>query len=125
MQLVEQGRLALDAPIEAVLPHLAARQVLDGFVPVRHTVPMLSIRTETDTEATGAEAFDARVRREPKRIAIAARRISSRRRSDPNASSARRTALLRPPVVGAPNRKPVRPSSMAGDCAASARGRPS
>jgi len=33
-------------------------------VPVRHAVPMLSIRTETDTEASGAVAFDARVRRE-------------------------------------------------------------
>ncbi len=32
--------------------------------PVRHVVPMLSIRTETDTQASGAEAFDARVRRE-------------------------------------------------------------
>ena len=31
MQLVEQGRLALDAPIAAVLPHLADRQVLAGF----------------------------------------------------------------------------------------------
>jgi DNA ligase (NAD+) len=39
-------------------------EVLDGFLPVRHVVPMLSIRTETDTEASGAEAFDARVRRE-------------------------------------------------------------
>ena len=38
--------------------------VLDGFVAVRHAVPMLSIRTETDTEASGAIAFDARVRRE-------------------------------------------------------------
>jgi len=38
--------------------------VLDGLTPVRHVVPMLSIRTETDTEATGAEAFDARIRRE-------------------------------------------------------------
>ncbi|MDO9313424.1 MAG: NAD-dependent DNA ligase LigA [Burkholderiaceae bacterium] len=38
--------------------------VLDGFVAVRHAVPMLSIRTETDTEARGAIAFDARVRRE-------------------------------------------------------------
>jgi DNA ligase (NAD+) len=33
---------------------------------VRHAVPMLSIRTETDTEASGAAAFDARVRRELK-----------------------------------------------------------
>jgi len=40
--------------------------VLDAFAPVRHAVPMLSIRTETDTEASGAEAFDARIRRELK-----------------------------------------------------------
>ncbi|MDO5691480.1 MAG: NAD-dependent DNA ligase LigA [Pseudomonadota bacterium] len=40
--------------------------VLAGFTPVRHAVPMLSIRTETDTTAAGAEAFDARVRRELK-----------------------------------------------------------
>jgi DNA ligase (NAD+) len=39
-------------------------KILDGFAPVRHAVPMLSIRTETDTEATGAQNFDARVRRE-------------------------------------------------------------
>jgi DNA ligase (NAD+) len=38
--------------------------VLEGFVKVRHKVPMLSIRTETDIEATGARNFDARVRRE-------------------------------------------------------------
>jgi DNA ligase (NAD+) len=37
---------------------------LDAFATVRHRVPMLSIRTETDTESTGAEAFDARVRKE-------------------------------------------------------------
>lgn len=40
--------------------------VLESFTPVRHAVPMLSIRTETDTEATGAIAFDARIRRELK-----------------------------------------------------------
>jgi DNA ligase (NAD+) len=40
--------------------------ILKELVPVRHAVPMLSIRTETDTEATGAVAFDARVRRELK-----------------------------------------------------------
>jgi len=34
------------------------------FAAVRHKMPMLSIRTETDTEASGAENFDARVRRE-------------------------------------------------------------
>lgn len=37
---------------------------LPEFVPVQHRVPMLSIRTETDTEASGALAFDARVRKE-------------------------------------------------------------
>src|SRR3954470_21629171 len=31
MQLVEQGRLSLDAPIGQVLPDLAAPKVLDGF----------------------------------------------------------------------------------------------
>jgi DNA ligase (NAD+) len=39
----------------------AAREEL---VAVRHAVPMLSIRTETDTEDSGAEKFDARIRRE-------------------------------------------------------------
>lgn len=39
-------------------------QVLDAFTSVRHAVPMLSIRTETDTESTGALAFDTRVRKE-------------------------------------------------------------
>ncbi|MGC4062094.1 MAG: NAD-dependent DNA ligase LigA [Aquabacterium sp.] len=48
-----------DSPTQRVLG-----QVLEGLTPVRHAVPMLSIRTETDTEASGAEAFDARVRRE-------------------------------------------------------------
>ncbi|MFZ5526217.1 MAG: NAD-dependent DNA ligase LigA [Pseudomonadota bacterium] len=48
-----------DSPTQRVLG-----QVLDGFTPVRHAVPMLSIRTETDTEASGARNFDARVRRE-------------------------------------------------------------
>ncbi len=48
-----------DSPTQRVLG-----QVLDGFAPVRHAVPMLSIKTETDTEASGAVAFDGRVRRE-------------------------------------------------------------
>ncbi|MFN2643699.1 MAG: NAD-dependent DNA ligase LigA, partial [Burkholderiales bacterium] len=34
------------------------------LAPVRHELPMLSIRTETDTEDTGAASFDARIRRE-------------------------------------------------------------
>jgi len=36
----------------------------EGFAPVLHRVPMLSIRTETDTQPSGAEAFDARLRKE-------------------------------------------------------------
>ena len=51
--------LTPDSPTQRVLG-----KVLDGFQPVRHAVPMLSIRTETDTEPTGAANFDARVRRE-------------------------------------------------------------
>lgn len=38
-------------------------QPLPEFAPVRHAVPMLSIRTETDTGPQGARNFDARVRR--------------------------------------------------------------
>lgn len=38
--------------------------ILPEFAPVRHVVPMLSIRTETDTTENGARAFDASVRRE-------------------------------------------------------------
>ena len=49
----------VDSPTQRVLG-----RVLDGFTPVRHAVAMLSIRTETDTTAGGAEAFDTRVRRE-------------------------------------------------------------
>ncbi len=37
---------------------------LDGFTKIRHKVPMLSIRTETDITPAGASAFDARVRKE-------------------------------------------------------------
>ncbi|WP_374342192.1 NAD-dependent DNA ligase LigA [Azonexus sp.] len=37
---------------------------LAQFAPVAHDVPMLSIQTETDTDASGALNFDARVRRE-------------------------------------------------------------
>jgi DNA ligase (NAD+) len=39
-------------------------QALDSFASVRHAMPMLSIRTETDTEASGAQAFDTRIRKE-------------------------------------------------------------
>ena len=37
---------------------------LDQFASVRHAVPMLSIRTETDTQGSGAQNFDTRVRKE-------------------------------------------------------------
>ena len=50
-----------DSPTQRVIG-----AVMEGLAPVRHAVPMLSIHTETDTEASGAEAFDARVRRELK-----------------------------------------------------------
>jgi DNA ligase (NAD+) len=49
--------LTLDSPTQRV-----GGRVLDGFTPVRHAVPMLSIRTETDNEASGAFNFDTRVR---------------------------------------------------------------
>jgi DNA ligase (NAD+) len=64
LQALEAGHPELrtpDSPTQRV-----GGQVLDAFATVRHAVPMLSIRTETDTEASGAEAFDARVRRELK-----------------------------------------------------------
>ncbi|OHC71517.1 MAG: DNA ligase (NAD(+)) LigA [Rhodocyclales bacterium RIFCSPLOWO2_02_FULL_63_24] len=51
--------LTVDSPTQRV-----GGKPLPEFVQVRHAVPMLSIRTETDTEPTGARAFDARVRRE-------------------------------------------------------------
>ncbi len=51
--------LTPDSPTQRV-----GGQVLEAFAPVSHRVPMLSIRTETDTEASGAEAFDARIRKE-------------------------------------------------------------
>ena len=51
--------LSADSPTQRVLG-----QVLAGFQPVRHAVAMLSIRTETDTEPSGALNFDVRMRRE-------------------------------------------------------------
>ncbi len=51
--------LTADSPTQRV-----GGKPLDQFASVRHQVPMLSIRTETDTEATGAEGFDTRVRKE-------------------------------------------------------------
>jgi DNA ligase (NAD+) len=70
----EYDRLFRDLQgLEAAYPDLltscsptrrVAGRALEGFAPVRHAVAMLSIRTETDTTAEGARAFDARIRRE-------------------------------------------------------------
>jgi DNA ligase (NAD+) len=51
--------IAADSPTQRV-----GGQPLEAFMPVRHRVPMRSIRTETDTGPGGARAFDAQVRRE-------------------------------------------------------------
>jgi DNA ligase (NAD+) len=64
LQAIEAAHPALltaDSPTQRVIG-----QVLDGFKPVRHAVAMLSIRTETDTESSGAINFDTRVRKELK-----------------------------------------------------------
>jgi len=50
---------SVDSPTQRV-----GGRVLDAFATVRHRIPMLSIRTETDTESSGAQSFDTRVRRE-------------------------------------------------------------
>ena len=61
LQAIERAYPALrsaDSPTQRV-----GGKALAQFATVRHRVPMLSISTETDTEASGAFAFDARVRR--------------------------------------------------------------
>ncbi len=62
LEALEQAHPSLVTPESPTQRVIGA--VLDGLTPVRHAVPMLSIRTETDNEATGAEAFDARIRKE-------------------------------------------------------------
>jgi DNA ligase (NAD+) len=49
--------LTPDSPTQRV-----GGKVLDGFAPVKHAVPMLSIETETNKEASGAVNFDVRVK---------------------------------------------------------------
>jgi DNA ligase (NAD+) len=69
LQAIESAHpelLTPDSPTQRVIG-----RVLEGLVPVQHTVPMLSIRTETDTTEAGAREFDARVRRELKLAADA------------------------------------------------------
>ena len=51
--------LTADSPTQRV-----GGAILPEFATVRHQVPMLSIRTETDTQASGAAAFDTRIRKE-------------------------------------------------------------
>jgi DNA ligase (NAD+) len=51
--------LSADSPTQRV-----GGAPLSQFASVRHRVAMLSIRTETDTEASGARNFDSRVRKE-------------------------------------------------------------
>ncbi|MGD9871472.1 MAG: NAD-dependent DNA ligase LigA, partial [Thauera sp.] len=60
LQALEAAHPALrtpDSPTQRV-----GGKPLAQFPAVRHRIPMLSIRTETDTEASGAFVFDARVR---------------------------------------------------------------
>ena len=62
LQAIEEAHPDLvvpDSPTQRVVG-----AVVEGLRPVRHAVPMLSIHTETDTSAAGAEKFDRRVRRE-------------------------------------------------------------
>ncbi|MES2511063.1 MAG: NAD-dependent DNA ligase LigA [Pseudomonadota bacterium] len=62
LQALEEAHpelLSADSPTQRV-----GGKPLDQFASVRHKVPMLSIRTETDTEPTGAQNFDTRIRKE-------------------------------------------------------------
>jgi len=62
LQLLEAAHpelLTTDSPTQRV-----GGKPLDVFTSVRHAIPMLSIRSETDTIASGAEHFDERIRKE-------------------------------------------------------------
>src|SRR3989338_6816615 len=62
LQSLETQHPELVPPVSP--PRRAGGKPLDAFASVRHAVPMLSIRTETDISDAGAIAFDARVRKE-------------------------------------------------------------
>src|SRR5437762_3302238 len=62
LQALEQAHPELAAP-DSPTQRVGGAPATD-LVPVRHELPMLSIRTETDTEDSGAAKFDARIRRE-------------------------------------------------------------
>ena len=64
LQSLEAAHPKLQTPDSPT--HRVGGAPLAAFAPVRHAVPMLSIRTETDVTVAGARAFDARVRRELK-----------------------------------------------------------
>ena len=59
IEAAHPGLRTADSPTQRV-----GGKPMAQFATVRHAVPMLSIRTETDTEASGAESFDARIRKE-------------------------------------------------------------
>lgn len=62
LQTLEQHNpefITADSPTQRVIG-----EILKGFKPVKHAVPMLSIRTETNNEAEGALEFDERIRSE-------------------------------------------------------------
>ena len=59
LELAYPDLQSLDSPTQRV-----GGKPLAQFASVRHKIPMLSIRTETDTKATGAQNFDTRVRKE-------------------------------------------------------------
>jgi DNA ligase (NAD+) len=64
LQALEERYPALarpDSPTQRV-----GGEVRSDLAKVQHVVPMLSIRTETDSEASGAIGFDSRIRRELK-----------------------------------------------------------
>ncbi len=62
LQTIEEQHPDLASPDSPTLR--VGGKALNAFASVRHAVPMLSIRTETDTQASGAANFDSRVRRE-------------------------------------------------------------
>jgi DNA ligase (NAD+) len=62
LQVLEAQHPELQTPDSPTQRVIGA--VMDGLASVRHALPMLSIRTVTDTEASGALAFDARIRKE-------------------------------------------------------------
>jgi DNA ligase (NAD+) len=62
LQALEEAHPELAAP-DSPTQRVGGAPAKD-LAPVRHELPMLSIRTETDTEDSGAAKFDARIRRE-------------------------------------------------------------